>query len=59
LVPEYPLIRPELPCCISAGTDKKALRDGTNRDHKNTEKSLKGLKQAKDFVQGPSIRRNK
>jgi hypothetical protein len=58
LVSECLLIRPE-PACISAGTAKKAVRVWTNRDHIKYWESLTGLKQAKGFLQGPSVRRTK
>jgi hypothetical protein len=56
---ECPFIGPEPACGISAGIAKKAVRDWTNRDHKKYYESLTGLKQAKGFLQGPSVRRTK
>jgi hypothetical protein len=56
---ECPFIGPEPACGISAGTAKKAVRDWTNRDHKKYYEPLTGLKQAKGFLQGPSVRRTK
>jgi hypothetical protein len=56
---ECPLIAPEPACGISAGIAKKAVRDWTNRDHQKYWESLTGLKQAKGFLQGPSVRRTK
>jgi hypothetical protein len=56
---ESPFIGPEPPCGISAGIAKKAVRDWTNRDHKKYWESLTGLKQAKGFPHGPSLRTTK
>jgi hypothetical protein len=56
---ECPLIGPEPAYGISAGITKKALRDLTNRDHQKYWGSLTGLKQAKGFLQEPSVRRTK
>jgi hypothetical protein len=47
------IIGPEPACGISVGIAKRAVRDWTNRDHKNYWESLTGLKQAKGFLQGP------
>jgi hypothetical protein len=58
-VSECPFIRPEPACYISAGIFNKAVRDWTNRDHQEHWESLTGLKQAKGFLQGPSVRRTK
>jgi hypothetical protein len=52
-------IGPEPACGISVETAKKAVREWTNRDHKKYRESLTGLKQAKGFLQGPSVRRTK
>jgi hypothetical protein len=46
-------------CGISAGIAKKAVRDWTNRDHKKYWEFLTGLRQAKGFLQRPSVRRTK
>jgi ribonuclease HI len=54
---ECPFIGPEPACGISAGIVKKAVRDCTNRNHKKYWESLTGLKQAKGFLQGLSVRR--
>jgi hypothetical protein len=54
---ECPFIGFEPTCSISAGISKKAVRDWTNRDHKKYWESLTGLKRAKGFLQGPSVRR--
>jgi hypothetical protein len=43
---------------LSVGVAKKAARDWTNSNHKNTE-SLTGLNQAKELTQGLSARRIK
>jgi hypothetical protein len=56
---ESPFIGPEPACSISAGIAKKAVRDWTNRDHQKYWESLTGLKQAKGFLHGPSVRRTK
>jgi hypothetical protein len=56
---EGPFIGPEPACSISMGIAKTAVRDWTNRDHKKYWESLTGLKQAKGFLQGPSVRRTK
>jgi hypothetical protein len=56
---EGPFIGPEQACGISTGIAKRAVRDWTNRDHKKFWESLTGLKQAKGFLQGPSVRRTK
>jgi hypothetical protein len=37
----------------------KAVRDWINRNHEKYWESLTGLKQAKGFLQGPSVRRIK
>jgi hypothetical protein len=44
---------------ISTGIAKEAVRDWTNRDHKKYWESLTGLRQAKGFLQGLSVRRTK
>jgi hypothetical protein len=59
LISECPFVEPETACGISAGIAKKAVRDWTNRDHKKYWESLTGLRQAKGFLQGPSITRTK
>jgi hypothetical protein len=46
-------------CGISIGFAKRAVRDWTNRNHKNQWESTTGLKQAKRLVSGPSARRTK
>jgi hypothetical protein len=51
---ECPLIGPEPACGISSGISKKAVRD-----HKKYCESLTGFKEAKGFLQGPSVRRTK
>jgi hypothetical protein len=56
---ECPFMGPEPACGISAGITKTAVRDWANRDHKNYWESSTGLKQAKGFLQGPSVRRAK
>jgi hypothetical protein len=56
---ECSLVGPKPACGISAGIAKKAVRDWTNRDHKKYWESLTVLKQAKGFLQGPSVRRTK
>jgi hypothetical protein len=56
---ECPFIGPEPACSISAGIAKKVVREWANRDHKKYWESLTGLKQAKGFLQGPSVRRTK
>jgi hypothetical protein len=56
---ECPFIRHEPTCGISAGIAKKAVRDWTHRDHQKYWESLTGLKQAKGFLQGPSVRRTR
>jgi hypothetical protein len=53
------LIGPEPACGISAGIAKMAVKDWSNTDHKKYWESLTGLKQAKGFLQGPSVRRTK
>jgi hypothetical protein len=55
---ECPFIGPEPVCGISVGIIK-TLRDWSNRDHQKYWESLTGLKQAKGFLQGPSVRRTK
>jgi hypothetical protein len=56
---ECPFIGSEPAYGISAGTAKNAVRDWTKRYHKKYWESLTGLKQAKGFLQGPSVRRTK
>jgi hypothetical protein len=56
---EHPFIGLEPACGISIGVAKKAVRDWTNRKHKEYWESLTGLKQAKGLIQGPSARRTK
>jgi phosphoribosylformimino-5-aminoimidazole carboxamide ribonucleotide (ProFAR) isomerase len=56
---ECPSIGSEPACGISARIAKKAVRDWTNKDHQKYWESLTGLKQAKGFLQGPSVRRTK
>jgi hypothetical protein len=46
-------------CSISIRAAKKAVRDWTDRNHKNYWESTTGLKQAKRFISGPSARRTK
>jgi hypothetical protein len=53
---ECPFIGPEPACRVSVGIAKKAVRDWANRDHQKYWESLTGLKQAKGFLQGPSVR---
>jgi hypothetical protein len=52
-------IGPEPACAISIGAAKKAVRDWTDRTHKNYWESTTGLKQAKGFISGPSARQTK
>jgi hypothetical protein len=54
-----PFIGPEPACVISIGVAEKAVRDWTDRNHKEYWKSTTGLKQAKGFISGPSARRTK
>jgi hypothetical protein len=54
-----PFIGPEPACGISMGIAKRAVRDWTNRDHKEYWEALTRLKQAKGFLQGPSVKRTK
>jgi hypothetical protein len=56
---ECPFTKPEPACGSSAGINKKAVRDWTNRDHKKYWESLIGLRQAKGFLKGPSVKRTK
>jgi hypothetical protein len=56
---ENPFIGSEPACGISVGVAKKAVRDWTNRNHKNHWEATTGLKQAKGFISGPSARRTK
>jgi hypothetical protein len=44
-------------CSISAGIAKKAVRGRTKGDHHKYWKSLTGLRQAKGFLQGLSVRK--
>jgi hypothetical protein len=50
---ECPPIGPKQACGISAGSFKKAVWEWANRE------SLTGLKQAKGFLQGPSVESTK
>jgi hypothetical protein len=56
---EQPLTGPELACGISIGVVKKAVRDWTNRNHKEYWESVTGLTQAKGLILGLSARRPK
>jgi hypothetical protein len=56
---EHPFIGPEPVCGISVGVAKKAVRDWTNRNHKEYWESITGLREAKGLIQGPSARRTK
>jgi hypothetical protein len=56
---EHPFTGPEPACGISIGVAKKAVRDWTDRNHKEYWKSITGLTQAKELIQGPSARRRK
>jgi ribonuclease HI len=56
---ENPFIGPEPAYGISIGVAKKAVRDWTNRNHKNHWEATTGQKQAKGFISGPSARRTK
>jgi hypothetical protein len=56
---EHSFIGPEPACGISVGVAKKAVRDWTNRNHKEYWESSTGLREAKGFIQGPSARRMK
>jgi hypothetical protein len=56
---EHPFIRPEPACGISIAVAKKAVRDWTNRNHKQHLESTTGLKQAKGLILEPSARRMK
>jgi hypothetical protein len=46
-------------CGISVGVAKKAVRDWTNRNHKEYWENVTGLTQAKGLILGPSARRTK
>jgi hypothetical protein len=50
---------PEPACGISTGVAKKAVRDGTNINHKKHWESVTGLKQAKGLMLGPSTEERK
>jgi hypothetical protein len=54
---EHPFIGPEPACGISVGAAKNAVRDWTNRNHKEYWESVTGLTQAKGLIQGPFARR--
>jgi hypothetical protein len=56
---EHPFTGPEPACGTSAGVAKRAVRDWTNRNHKNQWESITGLKQAKGLISGPSARSTK
>jgi hypothetical protein len=56
---EDPFTGPEPACGISVGAAKKAVRDWTNRNHKEYWESVTGLIQAKGLIQGSSARRMK
>jgi hypothetical protein len=56
---EHPFIGPEPACGISVGVAKKAVREGTNRNHKEYWESVTRLTQAKGLIQEPSARRMK
>jgi hypothetical protein len=56
---EHPFTGPEPACGISIGVSKKAVRDGTNRNHKKYWEFTTGLKQTKGLLLGPSARRTK
>jgi hypothetical protein len=56
---EHPFIGPEPACGISVGVAKKAVRDWTNKKHKEYWESTIGLREEKGFIQGPSARRMK
>jgi hypothetical protein len=57
--PDHPLIGPEPACDISIGVAKKAARDLMSRKHQEYWESLRGLRQAKGLIQGPSAKRTK
>jgi hypothetical protein len=46
-------------CGISVGVAKKAVRDWTNKKHKEYWESTIGLREAKRFIKGSSARRTK
>jgi ribonuclease HI len=50
---ENPFIGPEPACGISIGVAKKAVRDWTNRNHKNHWEATTGLKRQRDSYQDP------
>jgi hypothetical protein len=50
---ECQLIGSEQVCFISAGTAKEAVRDWTNRDHKNTGSSYQDSKRQRDSDKDP------
>jgi hypothetical protein len=56
---EHPFIEPEPACGISVGVAKKAVRDWTNKKHKEYWESTIGLREAKGLIEGPSARRMK
>jgi hypothetical protein len=56
---EHPFIGPKPACGISIGVAKKAVRDWTNRSHKNHWEAITGLRHAKRLILGPSARRTK
>jgi hypothetical protein len=56
---EHPFIGHEPACGISVGVAKKAVKDWTNRNHKEYWESITGPTLAKGLIQGPSARRMK
>jgi hypothetical protein len=56
---EHLFIGPEPACGNSVGVAKKAVRDWTNKNHKEYWEFTIGLREAKEFIQGPSARRTK
>jgi hypothetical protein len=51
---EHPLTGLEPDCSISIEDAKKAVRDWTNRNHKEYWEPTTGLKKAKGLIPGPS-----
>jgi hypothetical protein len=53
----HPLIGPEPALGISAKVARGVIRDWTSRKHKEHWQSIRGQKQAKDFLKTPSARK--
>jgi hypothetical protein len=56
---QHPFTGPEPLCGISFGVAKRAVKDWMNKTHIKQWESITELKQAKELIPGPSVKRSK